>query len=129
MKSLIQNGADVNVDDNDRKTPLHYSAHKGNLGCVNLLITAGADVHARSKNTGLQVIHDASVELASPTTVKALINAGASINSLTSFGGSPLSAAATRNKCDLGILCIQEGADINHMDNDGDSVLFETLDH
>lgn len=43
VKSLIQNGAKVNIKDNDGSNPLHWAAHNGYSSIVKLLLENGAD--------------------------------------------------------------------------------------
>ena len=49
VKRLIENGADVNIKDNDGDTPLHYAASGGHLDVVKFLVENGADVNAKDK--------------------------------------------------------------------------------
>ncbi len=43
---LLKNDADVNSEDEEGRTPLHYAAMYGSLGAVKLLIQNGADINA-----------------------------------------------------------------------------------
>lgn len=56
-KSLIQSGEDVNAQDRNGWTPLHFAAQAGSIGAVELLIDAGADINLRNSdgNTALWV--------------------------------------------------------------------------
>lgn len=40
---------DINGADHDGRTPLHWAADKGHPAVVQLLLTKGADLNARSK--------------------------------------------------------------------------------
>lgn len=46
IRSLIEQGADVNVADKRGRTSLDWSAHKGRLDICELLLDNGADVNA-----------------------------------------------------------------------------------
>ncbi|XP_033870090.3 ankyrin repeat domain-containing protein 53 isoform X1 [Acipenser ruthenus] len=47
LKYLIQHGAWVNVENQERETPLHKAACEGMLDCVTLLVDSGADPRAQ----------------------------------------------------------------------------------
>jgi ankyrin repeat protein len=47
MKILIEKGASVNDEDNNRMTPLMYAARKGREEAVKTLLASGANVSAR----------------------------------------------------------------------------------
>jgi hypothetical protein len=54
-RSILEKGADVNIQDNEGKTPLMAAALYGRADIVKLFIESGADVNARTKsNTALQ---------------------------------------------------------------------------
>jgi len=46
---MLDEGADVNEGDYDRRTALHLAASEGQLDVVRLLIERGADVSARDR--------------------------------------------------------------------------------
>lgn len=46
VKLLISKGADVNAEDEEKKTPLHSAAKSGKMELVQLLVEAGAEVNA-----------------------------------------------------------------------------------
>ncbi|MFZ4793714.1 MAG: ankyrin repeat domain-containing protein, partial [Blastocatellia bacterium] len=50
--SLIQQGLEVNANDNHGNTPLHCSAKVGNLKACKLLIENGADINRKNNNAG-----------------------------------------------------------------------------
>ncbi|XP_041074323.1 ankyrin repeat domain-containing protein 53 [Polyodon spathula] len=56
LKYLIQHGAWVNVENQERETPLHKAACEGMLDCITLLVESGADPRAQDcrGNTPLQ---------------------------------------------------------------------------
>ncbi len=49
VKLLISKGADVNREDEEKKTPLHYAAQTGKMEVVQLLIKAGVDLNCKDK--------------------------------------------------------------------------------
>lgn len=50
MKLLIENGAEINIKDNDGNTPLHYAAKRGFMGIIRLLVENGADINAKNND-------------------------------------------------------------------------------
>lgn len=90
----MQNGADVNIMDKRRSTPLHRAASKGDINIVSLLLTLGtnldiniADVY---KNTALHLAcQENNAEVA-----ELLINKGALINLKNQEEKTPLELAS-----------------------------------
>ena len=50
INKLIELGADVNLSNNDKKSPLHLAAEKNNLPLVQKLLNAGAKVDYQSSD-------------------------------------------------------------------------------
>lgn len=50
VKYCLENGANVNVSDYEKGTPLIHACKAGNFEIVKMLIEAGADIKARNKN-------------------------------------------------------------------------------
>ena len=46
-KLFLENGANVNTEDDQSNFPLHYAAGNGNNEIVKILLQIGADVNAR----------------------------------------------------------------------------------
>jgi len=58
VQSLIENGADVNAENQDRCTPLHLAAEKGNAEVIELLIRQNVKINAQDKD-GSTPLHKA----------------------------------------------------------------------
>lgn len=75
-KLFIENGADVDVQDEDGKTALHLATeYYGDLETVKTLIAAGADVNKEDKNDNTPLYY--AIEESKADVVNALIAAGA----------------------------------------------------
>jgi hypothetical protein len=57
VRLLVAKGVDLDVQDQDLWTALHWAAHKGHAEIVQLLISKGADLTLRKRVTGLSVFY------------------------------------------------------------------------
>lgn len=126
FKVLIAAGADVNLARTDGFTPLHLAALHDYPGVVEILLAAGADPNLRTR-TGCNALGYATK---SPTVVKMLLSAGASIDTLASEGseepGQPLwRVAAVRSPQVLDLL-LAAGLNVQQVDAEGQTILFHT---
>ncbi|MBL9107135.1 MAG: ankyrin repeat domain-containing protein [Myxococcales bacterium] len=59
-------------------TPLHFAAHRGHTRCVEALLAAGADIHARERVSGTTALHW-SAEAGVVDVTRILLSAGADL--------------------------------------------------
>lgn len=122
IKLLLENGADVNLQDSDGKTPLMRLNQWKSLEISKLLIESGADVNLKDKcgTTALmQKCQDARHDSA-----KLLIDAGADVNAKNNKGQTALMLACIKGRYNNSInLLLENGADINAQDNEGNTAL------
>jgi ankyrin repeat protein len=111
VKSLITEGSDVNIADENGTTPLHFAADRGHIDVVELLISKGADVNAETKR-GFTPLHWAAQQ-DHKDVVELLISKGADVNAETKRGFTPLHGAARTGDKDLVELLISKGANVN----------------
>ncbi|WP_353288606.1 ankyrin repeat domain-containing protein [Wolbachia endosymbiont (group A) of Pogonocherus hispidulus] len=117
VNALIQNGANVNAEDNFKSTPLYDAANKGYIEIVNALIQNGANVNAEDnfKSTPLHNAADKGyIEI-----VNALIDREADVNAEDNFKSTPLHNAARNGHIDTVKVLIAKRADVNAKDIDG----------
>jgi ankyrin repeat protein len=133
VQLLLDLGADVNLKDGSRNTPLHHVAHYGFLDLILLLVHYGADVNAVGflLATPLHI----AVYWGQAEAVKLLISQGADLNKqvtevkteeekeLEFYGMSPLHIAAARGKADIVQLLVSAGANIKAVTHTGHTVL------
>ncbi len=94
LNNYLHAGADVNVSDRRKWTPLHSAArYNADPEVLAALLQAGAVVAARNK-AGDTPLHWAAAENANVEIVTSLIEAGANVNAKDKFGWTPLHTAA-----------------------------------
>jgi ankyrin repeat protein len=87
-RQLLQRGADVNVRDEEGRTPLFSAVLGGSVGLLGLLLESGVDVNARD-NEGWTALHFAAQEYEVEIT-RILIARGADVNAQDQDGASVL---------------------------------------
>uniref|UniRef100_A0A3B4GXD1 Serine/threonine-protein phosphatase 6 regulatory ankyrin repeat subunit C-like n=1 Tax=Pundamilia nyererei TaxID=303518 RepID=A0A3B4GXD1_9CICH len=85
-------GFDINMLDDHGRTCLHAAASGGNVECVNLLLSSGAELDIKD-NLGRSPLHYAAANGNSQCTIS-LVRAGADVNELDLTGCNPLHYAA-----------------------------------
>ncbi len=120
---LDESAASINGRSPDGWTPLHLAAFFGHRKIVELLLSRGADVSARSQNAhGNTPLHAA---LAGNHSFVAglLLGAGADVNAVDANGWQPLHIAAGNNNLDAIRALLAQGADVNATNADGKTPL------
>lgn len=136
IKSLIEQGADVNARDKESgATPLMYACGSydydklgnGNIQLARFLITKGAEVNAKDPSGNTALTNSAligNVEIA-----KLLISKGANVNIQDRNNATPLMATQValgeqqQNAVQVAKILIENGADVNMRDNSGKTAL------
>ncbi|KAH6664496.1 hypothetical protein B0J14DRAFT_523182, partial [Halenospora varia] len=92
VKLLLDQGADVNLKDNYKRTPLHQASVNGHTKVVQLLLDQGADVN--SKDSDGKTPLDLASASGHAEVVQLLLDQGADVNSKDSYGRMPLDLAS-----------------------------------
>ncbi|HJL01994.1 MAG TPA: ankyrin repeat domain-containing protein [Polyangiaceae bacterium LLY-WYZ-15_(1-7)] len=108
MKTLLEKGAKVDVEDGNGFTALMRAAQYGAADFAEALIAAGAEVSHANAN-GFQAIHSASGG-GHGAVVKLLLEAGASAAAADTSGFTPLHDAAFAGDAELVKLLLEHGA-------------------
>ena len=112
VRSLLREGAAVNVAQSDGMTALHWAAELGNVELVRLLVDAGADLEAPTRIGDLTPLH-IGAEVGQSGTVRALLEAGANAESRNANGSAPLHFAAMSGSVEAVVALADYGADVN----------------
>lgn len=108
-QSILENGEDIDAQDKDGVTPLHWAVADNNKELAKLLIKHGADVDARNRDKHTPLHYAAVhgyVEIA-----KYLIDNGANVNAQDQDEHIPLYFPVTNDNKGLAKLLIKYGAD------------------
>ena len=84
---ILDSGADVNAQDKQGNTPLHYAAKLCNFELMNLLFEFDADIIGNKH--GCTPLHEACCEN-NEGVVKSLVSMGARVDDIDFFGNTPL---------------------------------------
>jgi ankyrin repeat protein len=112
IRTLLQQGADVNAAQADGMTALHWAARHGDTQVTTLLLTAGANVRATTRLGDYTPLHLASLG-GHAAVVHALIAAGSDVSARTATGTTPLMLAARAGDVEGAARLVAAGADVN----------------
>lgn len=136
---LIESGAKVDGEKESyyARTPLIEASVKGNLELVQLLLNAGANVHATDRFGSSALSALMSFEWTSEESdlkfkiAKLLLAANAEINSVDEEGNSVLTKAALNPRLPIKMiqLLLDRGADVNSINKIGDSALLLLIEN
>ncbi|XP_062617134.1 ankyrin repeat and KH domain-containing protein mask-like [Saccostrea cucullata] len=118
---LLQNLANVNIQDANDNTPLLQASKRNNYGISCLLLENSADLNLCDRN-GNTPLHHACYN-GNEKMVTLFLHRGADINSLNKNGETPLIIACKNNQEWMFNLLFEKGADINMQSKNGDTAL------
>jgi ankyrin repeat protein len=110
IKLLIKNGADVNAECTDHKTPLFVASDLGDYYHVKILLDAGADPN-KCDMYNVTPLHVACRK-GYLKTARSLIEKGAAVNKEDSYFRSPLYIASDNQHLDIMKLLVENGANV-----------------
>jgi ankyrin repeat protein len=120
---LNDSPASINAYSPDGFTPLHLAAFFGHVKLAEMLLSRGADVAARSRNSNGNTPLHAALAGNHNFVTAVLLGAGADINAADAAGWLPLHLAAANNNLDAIRSLITQGADVNAVNGDGKTAL------
>jgi ankyrin repeat protein len=121
IRSLIDEGVDVNAEAYDGLTPLMGAAIAGRTDAVKLLLENGANTNAKYFD-GTTALVFAAIR-GRVETVKLLLANGADVNAKTDDGMTPLILGAGSADPKITKLLLDKGADVNAKDRHGGTAL------
>lgn len=126
VRTLISQGAYINIKDKYGCTPLHLAAMNGHTSVVEMLIAKGADINDKMM-VGMTPLHGAA-QMNQTEMVKLLIDKGADVNARDISGHTPLHVAAFEGHLAVAELLLDKGADVNVKGYDGVSPLLFAIE-
>ena len=130
VKTLVEEGADVNRSNDRHETVLMKAAGSGHVNVVDVLLKAGADVN-RPDDDGDTALIQASVN-GQVDCVKSLIKAGADVNAVNGSRfryQTALIVAANGGHYSCVEALIHAGADVNKVDSRGKSSVMSAAEN
>lgn len=124
VKSILENGVDVNIRGDSGNTPLEDAVHqyKNNIESIEVLIQHGANVNSRDNIGQTPLMSVWSLEVA-----KYLITHGADVNACDNDGETVLMHRISSSELDIINLLLANGADLNLKNNRGETVLLKAI--
>ena len=118
LEDNLKNSFDIDTLGEYACTPLHYACREGHFEMVDFLIKNGANVNSKNHYSTIYPIFDAITSTNNKknylSIIQLLIDNGADINRVDSFGNTLLYHAIEQEDIILIELLIQLGCDINH---------------
>jgi ankyrin repeat protein len=121
LRTLLDRGADVNIQDTVGHTALMWSAMGGETGAAQLFLSRSASPNVRDHqgHTALSW----AVLFGQTVIIRALLDQGADVNASDHDGYTPLMWAAMRGDVTCARLLFDKGAALNKQDNEGCTAL------
>ena len=112
---LLQQKADVNAAQGDGMTALHWAAFNDDLETAKMLIAAGANIKAATRDGAITPLLIACTNGNAPV-IEALLKGGANANSVSAEGATALMKAAVSGSADAVNVLLAHGASVNATD-------------
>jgi ankyrin repeat protein len=121
VKSLIDEGVDIEVTNTDGATALMLAANNGHKEIVELLLEKGADIEAKTNNYGTALMYAA--DKGHTEIIKLLLDKDASIDAKDIDGATALVHAVIQDHTETIEFLLDKGADIEEKINNGNTAL------
>jgi ankyrin repeat protein len=128
--ALIDAGADIEIRDDNGRTPLLDAVWGRHASTVQLLMDRGADINAPTNELWtplMEAVYQSESNPCNGSVVRALLDAGADIHAQNDQGQTALHLAIRGGSLEAVMLLIDRGADVNHQDDDQRTPLIGTV--
>jgi len=112
VRALLQRGADVNAAEGDGMTALHWAASREDVTMAEMLLYAGANVHATTRLGAFTPLFLAA-KTGHTAMIETLLKASADPNARTTMDTTPLMVAAASGSAPAVEALLDHGADIH----------------
>ncbi|WP_422137512.1 ankyrin repeat domain-containing protein [Endozoicomonas sp. ALC020] len=123
IPSLLNSGANINLQDEKGMTPLHHAVCNSNIQTLKIILDLKADMNLQNKD-GDTALHMAAEDPENPDLFDTLIDNGASFDKTATDGKNVMHAAAQSGHERALKKLIAKHADVNAVDLDGCTPLF-----
>ena len=129
VELLLKANADPNIESRSGSTALLESALSSNITCMRLLLAAGANSAYVDKLGGntLHWVAESKQRGNLRDCVDVLVSEGVDVNGVDKWGVTPLIGSAFYNGEKLAAILLDHRADIDFLDHDGDSALYQSM--
>ena len=127
VRSLLEQGADVEARDDTGMTPLIAAAYGNHLEVARLLVEAGADVNAKDDTVQSPYLISTSEVGDDPRLLDLTLEHGADVKSLDSYNGTGLIRAAERGYPKIVERLLGTDIDVDHVNNLQWTALLEAI--
>ena len=122
LQDLISNGVNLDAQDEDGLTAMHWASREGHLFIVKFLCERGADMNLKS-NEGQSALHEAIIKGHTSVVKYLLKNKATDIEQYGSFGETPLMWAARHGHLTILEALLKSGADVSAKDAKSNTAL------
>jgi ankyrin repeat protein len=116
VRQLLKDRVDVDGAQGDGSTALHWAAFHDDLDMVKLLLAAGSNVKATTREGGITPLFMAC-QNGNAAIIEALLKAGADPNAVNANGTTALMTAASSGSADSVKVLVERGADVKALES------------
>ena len=128
---LLGHGVDVNAQDTDHATALHFASSYGSLEIAQLLLDHGARADAKNVpgQTPLHLVSQSRdyYNMENPNVARLLLEFGVDVNAQDKDQATPLHFACSHENVETALVLLDHGAEVNARNADGQNPLHRVV--